>query len=161
MLRHNTKSVTLHNILFIFQDTGREFELEGGLLKRIIIRNYKVDLVSLSDEKLMYDFAKEMSFDIKARGNEFNRYRSLIRLVKSPGLLISASGVSKFLQSGPNDLDNRLILLITERHGGKNSDIINEENVVLVDNSLEYNCTSTKQHKQSLLKCNPLHTKKK
>ena len=56
-------------------------------------KNYNVDLASLADKKFMYDFAKEMIFDLKAQVNKSTRDRTLIKLVKSPGLIVSASGV--------------------------------------------------------------------
>ena len=34
-----------------------------------------------------------MNFDLKAPGNKSTRDRTLIKLLKSPGLMISASGV--------------------------------------------------------------------
>ena len=72
--------------------------------------------------------------------------------------MVSASGVSKtiFLSSDPNDLCNRLKLLLREKHAGKNSDIINQEIVVIIDKLLENKCISKKQHKQILIKCNLL-----
>ena len=102
----------------------------------------------------MYDFAKEMNFDTKALGDTSTRDRTLIKLPKSPGLMVSASGVSKtiFLSSDPNELCDRLKLLLQEKQAGNNSDIINEEIVAKVDKLLEYKCISKKQHKQVLLK---------
>ena len=104
----------------------------------------------------MYDFAKEMNFDAKAVGNKSTRDKTLIKLLKSPGLMFSASGVSKtiFLSSDANELYDRLKLLLQEKHAGNNSDIINNEIVAIVDNLLEYKCISKKQHKQILIKCN-------
>ena len=66
-------------------------------------KNYNVDLATLSDKKLMYDFAKEMNFDSKAQGNKSTRDR-IIKLLKTSGLMVSASGVSKtiFLSSDPD-----------------------------------------------------------
>ena len=57
----------------------------------------------------MYYFAKEMHFDQKTVGNKSIRDRILIKLLNSPSLLISASGVSKtkFLSSDPDELCNR------------------------------------------------------
>ena len=81
--------------MLTFRETGKEFELKGDLLKMITNKNYNVDLASLSDKKLMYDFAKEMNFDTKALGNKSTRGRTLIKLLKSPGLMVSGSGVSK------------------------------------------------------------------
>ena len=120
-------------------------------------KNYNVDLASLQDKKLMYDFAKEMNFDTKAQGNKSTRDKTLIKLLKSPGLMVSASGISKtkFL-SDPTELCDRLKLLLQEKHGGNNSNIIDEEIVAIVDKLLEYKCISKKQHKQILIKCNLL-----
>ena len=104
----------------------------------------------------MYDFAKEMHFDMKAAGKKPTRDKTLLKLLKSPGLIVSSSGVSKtiFLSSDPDELCNRLKLLLQEKHAGNNSDLINDEIVAIVDKLLEYKCISKKQHKQILIKCN-------
>ena len=122
-----------------FRDTGKEFELKGNLLKMVTNKNYNVDLASLQDKKLMYHFAKEMNFDTKALGNKSIRDRTLIKLLESPGLMVSASGVSKaiFLSSDPDELCNRLKLLLQEKYAGNNSDIINEEIFAIIDKLLE------------------------
>ena len=137
---NNSIPITLYNNMITFRDTGIEFELKGDLSKMITNKNYNVDLASLSDKKLMYDFAKEMHFDVKKIGNKSTRDRTLIKLLKSPGLMVSASGVSKtiFLSSDPGELCDRLRLLLQEKHAGNNSDIINDEIVVIVDKLLEY-----------------------
>ena len=70
MLIHNTIPVTLYNVLLIFRGTGNEFELKGDLLKMTTNKNYNVDLASLSDKKLLYDFAKEMYYDVKDPGRK-------------------------------------------------------------------------------------------
>ena len=156
LLIKNTIPITLYNNLLTFRDTGKEFELKGDLLKMITNNNYNVDHASLADKKLLYDFAKEMHFDLKAVGKKSTRGRTLIKLLKSPAIM--ASGVSNiiFLSSDPNELCDRLRLLLLEKHGGNNSDIINDEIVAIVDKLLEYKCISEKQHKQILIKCNLL-----
>ena len=95
LLIHNTIPITLHDNLLTFRDTNEVIELKGDLLKMITNKNYNVDLASLQDKKIMYDFAKEMNFDMRAEGNKSTRDRTLIKLLKSPGLIVSASGVSK------------------------------------------------------------------
>ena len=85
-LIHNTIPVTLYNSLLIFRDTSKEFEVKGDLSKMITNENYNVDLAILSDKNLMYDFAKEMYFDIKSQGDKSPRDRTLTKLPKSPGL---------------------------------------------------------------------------
>ena len=156
LLIKNTIPITLHDNLLTFRDSNKQFELTGGLLKMITNKNFNVDLASLADKKLMYDFAKEMNFDTKAQGNKSTRDRTLIKLLKSPAIM--ASGVSKtiFLSADPDELCNRIKLLLQEKHAGNNSDIINDEIVAIVDKLLEYKCISKKQHKQILIKCNLL-----
>ena len=131
--------ITLYGNISTFRDTGKEFELTGDLLKMITNKIYNVDVASLQDKKLLYDFAKQMNFDLKAPGNKSTRGRTLIKLLKSPSLIVSASGVSKtiFLSSDTDELCNRLKSLLQERHAGNNSDIINDELVAIVDKLLE------------------------
>ena len=153
---NNSIPITLHNKLLTFRDTGKEFELKGDLLKMITNKNYNVNHASLSDRKLMYDFAKKMHFDERRVGNKSTRDETLIKLLNSPGIM--ASGVSKtiFLSSDANKLCDRLKLLLQEKHAGNNSNIINEEIVAIIDELLEYKCISKKQHKQFLIICNLL-----
>ena len=70
LLIHNTIPINLHDNVFTFRDTNKIFELKGDLLKMITNKSYNVDLASLQDKKIMYDFAKEMHFDTKALGNK-------------------------------------------------------------------------------------------
>ena len=87
--------------------------------------NYNIDLAKLSHKKLMYDSAKEMNFDVKAIGKKSTRDRTLIKLLKSPSLMVSPSGVSKrkLLSSDPDELFDRLKLLLQEKQAGINFDI--------------------------------------
>ena len=155
---NNSIPITLYNNISTFRDTGKEFELKGDLLKMITNKNYNVNHASLSEKKLMYEFAKEMHFDERRVGNKSTRDRTLIELLNSPGLMVSASGISEtiFLSPDPNELCDRLKLLLQEKKAGNNSELINEEIVVIVDKLLEYKCISKKEHKQILIKCNLL-----
>ena len=69
-----------------------------------------------------------------------------------------ASGISKtiFLSSDPNEICDRLKLLLQEKNSGHNSNLFDEDFVAIVDKLLEYKCISKKQHKKILLKCNLL-----
>ena len=88
-------------------------------------KNYNFDLASLSDKK-MYNFDEEVHFDERGQGRKSTRDRTLIKLLKSPGLNVSASVVSKtiILLSNTNDLYDRLKLLLQEKHAGNNSNIL-------------------------------------
>ena len=153
MLIHNSIPITLHDNLLKFRDTYKQFEFKGDLLKIITKKNYNVDLDSLQDKKQMYDFAKEMNFDLKAIGEKSTRDTTLINLLNSPSLMVSDSGISKtiFLSSDPNELCDRLKLLLQKKHGGNKSNIIDEEIVVIVDKLLKDEGISRKQHKQFLI----------
>ena len=159
LLIHNTIPVTSYNTLLTLRYTNKQFELKKDLLKLRTNKNYNVNLASLSDEKLTYDFAKELHFEVRAQGNKYTWDRLLIKLFKSPCLMVSDSVVSKtiFLPSDSDELYDKLKLLPVEEHAGKNSNLIDQENVAIVDKLLEYNCISKKQHKQLLFKCNLLH----
>ena len=128
LLIHNTIPVTLHDNLFTFRDTNKQIELRGYLLEMITNKVCNVDLANWSDKKTMYDFAKEMNFDLRAVGKKYNRDRTRIKLLESPGLMVFASSVSKtiFLSSDPNELCDRKKLLLQEKQAGKSSDIIND-----------------------------------
>ena len=151
---NKTIPITLYGNMLTFRDTNKQFKLKGDLLEMITNSKFNVLLASLADKKLMYEFAKEMHFDARAQGNKSTRDRKLKKLLKSPAIM--ASGVSKtiFLSSDPDELCDRLKLLLQEKHGGNNSDLINNEIVAIVDKLLVYKCISKKQHKQILIKCN-------
>ena len=148
--------VTLVSNMLIFRDSNKSFKLEGDLLETMTNYDFNVDHSNQQDRKLIYEFVNEMNFNIRQKGNKSDRDKSIIRLLRSPRII--ASGVSKtiFLSSDPDELCNRLKLLLQEKHAGNNSDIINEEIVAIVDKLLEYRCITIKQHKQILIKCNLL-----
>ena len=97
-----------------------------------------------------------MKYKLKNRGRPSIRHISMIRLLNQTP--ITASGFTKtiILSSNPDELCNRLRLLLQQKHAGNNSDIINKESVAIIDKLLEYKCISKKQHKQILNKCNLL-----
>ena len=85
--------VTLVSNLLIFRDSNKSFKLERDLLETITNYDFNVDHSNQHDPKLIYEFAKEMSFIIKEKGKKSDRDKSIIRLIKSPAIM--ASGVSK------------------------------------------------------------------
>ena len=148
--------VTLVSNLLIFRDSNKSFKLEGDLLEAITNFDFNVDHSNQQDRKLIYEFAKEMNFNIKEKGKKSDRDKSMIRLLKSPAIMASAVEKTVFLSSDPDEFCERLKLLLQEKNAGKNSEVINEEIVVIVDKLLEYKCITKKQHKQILIKCNLL-----
>ena len=106
-LINKCKPVTPVSNLLIFRDSNKSFKLEGDLLETITNYDFNVDHSNQQDRKLIYEFAKEMNFNIKEKGNKSDRDKSFIRLLKSPAIM--ASGVSKtiFLSSDANELCDR------------------------------------------------------
>ena len=148
--------VFLFSNMLLFRDSNKSFKLDGDLLESITNYDFNVDHSNQQVRKMIYEFAKEMNFIIKQEGNKSNRDKSIIRLLKSPAIM--ASGISKilFLSFDPDELCNRLKLLLQEKHAGNNSDLINEEIVAIADKLLEYKCITKKQHNQILINCNLL-----
>ena len=152
-LIHGTIPVTIFSNMITFRDSNKTFRLEGDLLE--VITNYKfnADHSSPQDKKVIYEFAKEMNYDTKSTGRPSTRHTSIIKILESPFLM--ASGISRtiILSSDPNELCEKLKILLQGKHAGNNSDIINDEIVAVVDKFLEYKCISKKQQKQILNKC--------
>ena len=95
-----------------------------------------------------------MKYKLKNKGRPSIRHNSMIRLLNQTPITASGFTKTKILSSDPNELCDRLKLLLQEKHGGNNSNLIDEEIVAIIDKLLEYKCLSKKQHKQILIKCN-------
>ena len=62
----NSIPYTVHDNLLTFRDSGKQIDIKY-LLIMITHKNYYVQLASLSDKKVIYEYAKEKNFDIKAQ----------------------------------------------------------------------------------------------
>ena len=155
-LIHGTIPITIYSNMLTFRDTKKTFRLENDLLKVITNHKFNVDHSNPQDKKIIYEFAKEMNYDTKSTGRPSTRHDSMIRLLNQPAIMASGFSKTLILSSDPNELCDRLKLLLHEKHGGNNSNLIDEEIVAIVDKLLEYKCISKKQHKQILIKCNLL-----
>ena len=150
--------VTIFNNMLTFRDTNKIFKLEGDLLEVMSNNKFNVDHSNQQNREIIREFAKEMKYNtVKNKRRPPIRHKSMIRLLNQPP--ITASGFTKttiILSSDPDELCNRLRLLLQEKHAGNNSDIINKESVAIVDKLLDYKCITKKQHKQILNECNLL-----
>ena len=142
--------------MIIFRDSNKSFKLDGDRLESMTSYNFNVDHSNQQDRKLIYEFAKEMNFNIKQKGDKSDRDKSIIRLLKSAAVM--ASGISRtiILYSDPSEHCDSLRLLIQKKHAAINSDIINDEIVAIVEKLLGYKRVSKKQHNQILIECNLL-----
>ena len=78
---------------------------------------------------------RKKHFDVGGQGRKTTRDHTLIKQLKSPGLIVSASSVSntKFLSSDSNELCNRLKLSLPEKHAGNFADLFNKEIFAILD----------------------------
>ena len=77
LLISKTMTFFLSHNLLTFRDLDKTFELQGDVLKMMTNKNYNVDLAILTDKKILYDFAKEMNFDIRTLGNKSMKDKTL------------------------------------------------------------------------------------
>ena len=144
--------VTLYSNNLTFRDSNNFFNIDGDLLKTITNYDFKVIHSKPQEQKLIYEFGKEIKFDKKHIGRKSNKDTSLKTLPKPPAII--ASGISTtFLPESPNELCDVLKFSIREKQAGNNSDLKIEENFAIVDKLLEYKSIFTKQSKILLVKC--------
>ena len=148
--------VTIFSNMITFRNTKKVFKIEGDLYKLITDYKFNVDHSNKQNQQIIYEFGKEMKYKLKNKGRPSIRHNSMIRLLNQPPIMASGFSKTIFLSENADELCDRLKLLLQEKHGGNNSNLIDEEIVAIVDKLLEYKCISKKQHKQILIKCNLL-----
>ena len=119
--------VTLDSNMLTFRDNNKSFKLEGDLLKTMTNYKFIVSHANPQDQKLIYEFGKEMDIDIKQKGRKSYRDTSIINLLKSPAIMASGTSNTIFLSSNRDELCERLKLILQEIQARNNSNIINEE----------------------------------
>ena len=116
--------VTLYSNMLTFRGNNRSFNFNGSLLETITNPNNVVSHSNPQDQKLIYEFGKELKFNIKQKRRKSNRDKTLIKMLKSPAIMASGFSNTMFLPSDPDDLCDRLKLLLQKRHSGIESDYI-------------------------------------
>ena len=151
--------VTLCSNMLSFRDTNKSFKLDGGVLKTMTIYKINVEHSNPQDRKIFFEFGKERKFDFKQKGQPINGDTSMIKLLNLSSIM--ASGFSTVsLLSDPNELCDRLKVLLQQKQARNSSDIFNDGIVATFDKLLENKCMSKKQHKQFFFKSYLLHTQK-
>ena len=62
--------VILVSNMLIFKDSNKSFKLDGDLLETMTNYDFNVDHSNQQDRKLIYEFAKEMNFNIRQKGKK-------------------------------------------------------------------------------------------
>ena len=134
--------VTLYSNRATFRDSNKSFKLDGDLLELITNFDFNVGHSSPRGQKLIYEFEKEMNFNIKQKGRKSDRDKSMMKLLKSPAIMAFGIPNSIILSSDLDELCNGLKLLLQGKQAGNNTDLINKEIIAIVDKLLEYKCIS-------------------
>ena len=103
--------VSLYSNMLTFRDSNKSLKLDRDLFESMTKYDFNVSHFNPKDQKLIYEFGKEIKFNIKQKGRKSNRDKPLTKLLKSPAIM--ASGFStKFLPSDANEKCDRLKLLL-------------------------------------------------
>ena len=74
--------VTLFSNMITFRDSKKSFKLDGDLLETMTNYDFDVNHSDPRNQKLIYEFGKELNFNIKQKGRKRDRYKSMIKLLK-------------------------------------------------------------------------------
>ena len=69
--------VTLVGDMLTFRDTNKSFKVDGDLLKTMTKYKFNFDHSNPQDPKLIYEFGKEMKFNVKQVGRKILRMNLL------------------------------------------------------------------------------------
>ena len=76
-----------------FGDSNKSFKLDVDVSKSMTNQNFNLTHSHPQDQKLFFEFRKEMNFVIKQKGPKNNRDESLIRLLQSPAIMVSGTSI--------------------------------------------------------------------
>ena len=65
--------VSLYSNMSTFRDSNKSFKLDGDLLETMTNYDFNVNHAEPQNQKLIYEFGKEMKFDIKQKARKSNR----------------------------------------------------------------------------------------
>ena len=98
---------TIFSNMLLFRDSIKSSKLDGDLSETITNYDFNVSHSNPKDQKLIYEFRKEMKFNIRQKGRKSNRDQSMIKLLKSPATMASVISKTKFLSTDPDELCDR------------------------------------------------------
>ena len=80
-------SVTLKRSMLTLPDSNKSYKLDKAFWKTMTNYDFNVDRSNPWDQKIIFEFAKELNFNIKQKGRKSPRDESVIRLLKSPAIM--------------------------------------------------------------------------
>ena len=106
----------------------------------------------IQNEKLIYNFLKDMKYDLNYGDKISKRYYFIKDLINQytyrdqQSQLGSGFNQYVFLPSDPDELVDQLKLLYFEKVGGNDNPMLNEQIIAIADKLLQYQCITTNQH---------------
>ena len=87
-----------------FRGSTKSFKLDGDLLETMTNYDFNVSNSNPQDQKLIYEFGKQIIFNIKQTGRKSNGEKSMIKLLKSPAIMACVISNIIFSSSDPDKL---------------------------------------------------------
>ena len=81
--------VTLYSNMLTFGDSDESFKFDGDLLKTMTKHKFNVDHSNPQDRQILYDFGKQMKFNIMQIGRKSNRDIPPAKFPNSPAIMVS------------------------------------------------------------------------
>ena len=105
----------------------------------------------IQNEKLIYNFLKDMKYDLNYGDKKSKRYYFIKDLINQYTYRDQQSQLGSglnfiFLPSDPDELVDQLKLLYFEKVGGNDNPMLNEQIIAIADKLLQYQCITTNQH---------------
>ena len=137
---HNPQQVLIKGSTMTFEN-GNTYNLNDPDLSYFI--TYTQLDKEIQNENLIYNFLKDMKYDLNYGDKKSSRY-NIIEYLFQPQL---GSGIKfVFLPSDPDELVDQLKLLYFEKVGGNDNPMLSEQIIAIPDKLLQYQCITTNQH---------------
>ena len=137
---HNPQQVLIKGSTMTFEN-GNTYNLNDPDLSYFI--TYTQLDKEIKNENLIYNFLKDMKYDLNYGDKKSSRY-NIMKYLFQPQL---GSGIKfVFLPSDPDELVDQLKLLYFEKVGGNNNPMLSEQIIAIADKLLHYQCITTNQH---------------
>ena len=137
---HNPQQVLIKDSKMTFEN-GNTYNLNDPDLSYFI--TYTQLDKEIQNENLIYNFLKDMKYDLNYGDKKSSRY-NIIKYLFQPQL---GSGIKfVFLPFDPDELVDQLKLIVLEKVGGNDNPMLSEQIIAIADQLLEYECITTNQH---------------
>ena len=145
---HNPQQVLIKGSTMTFPNDNTYYLNDPDLSN--FITNTQLDK-EIQNENLIYNFLKDMKYDLNYGDKKSKRYYFIKDLIKQYTYRDQQSQLGSgknfiFLPSDPDELVDQLKLLYFEKVGGNDNPMLSEQIIAIADNFLQYQCITTNQH---------------